>query len=227
MDEVVLRCTGVVKRFSEGRGDVCVLNGVDLEVRAGEVVAVVGVSGSGKTTLLNVLAGLDEPTAGEVYFLGERWQDLGERVRARRRNWGLGFVFQFHHLLPEFTAVENVMVPLRLAGVPAGAARLQALEMLTAVGLKERADFFPAALSGGERQRVAVARALVMRPRCVLADEPTGNLDRERADEVAELLVRMVRATRAAAVVVTHDAAVAARADRTMALVQGRLVDKE
>ncbi len=223
----VIEAHGVGRRYTEGPLDVTVLEGVNLRLMRGQSLALVGASGSGKSTLLHLLGGLDEPSAGVVRLMGREWTSMGVTQQGAWRNQHLGFVYQFHHLLPEFTALDNVAMPLRIRRMPVAAARAQALQALQAVGLGERALHRPAELSGGERQRVAVARALVTRPACILADEPTGNLDRRTADAVFDLLLQRSREEGTALLVVTHDEQLARRCDRRLELLGGRVVGAE
>lgn len=219
----VLKCRSVLRRFREGSSELEVLSGVDLEVQAAERVAIIGASGSGKTTLLQIMGGLDDPTEGEVFVDGQAMHDSNELSKGDLRNRYMGFVYQFHHLLPEFTAAENVAMPLLIRREPKPAALQKAAELLARVGLGERLTHKPGELSGGERQRAAVARALITRPQLVLADEPTGNLDAGNGEHVLQLMLDLNEELHTSLVIVTHDHSIANRMDRVLVLENGRL----
>ena len=223
MTREVIRCEGLGKTYQEGKLRAEVFDHLDLTVHAGETVAIVGASGAGKSTLLHLLGGLDTPTAGEVHVEGQALSKLSENDRGRLRNRALGFVYQFHHLLPEFSALENVMMPLLIRGEAPNAAMPKARALLERVGLEHRLQHKPGELSGGERQRAAVARALVTHPACVLGDEPTGNLDERTAAKVFELMIELNREQHTALVLVTHDHRLARKLDRRLELTRGKL----
>lgn len=226
MNKPVLHCQNAGKIYNDGTSKVEVLRQINFTVEPGERVAIIGPSGSGKSTLLHLLGGLDNPTLGRVLMNGQDWQGLSERQRCQLRNQSLGFIYQFHHLLPEFTALENVALPLLLAGKAIPEARELASGILDAVGLAARVSHKPAQLSGGERQRVAIARALVHKPGCILADEPTGNLDQATAAKVLALMLDLNQERNSALIVVTHDQKIAERMDRVLRLEQGVILNQ-
>jgi lipoprotein-releasing system ATP-binding protein len=223
MNKPIVSCQQLVKSYHDGQNVVEVLKGFDFNIQPGERVAIIGRSGSGKSTLLHLLGGLDEPSSGQVLIQGLDWQTLREKQRCQVRNKELGFVYQFHHLLPEFSALENVAMPLLLAKMPVAEASIQSEAILNLVGLGSRKSHKPSQLSGGERQRVAIARALVHQPSCILADEPTGNLDQATAATVFELMLQLNKQFNTALIVVTHDKELAKRMDRVMILQEGTL----
>ena len=223
----ILACREVSKTYHDGETETAVLSDVSLSIKAGEHVAVLGSSGSGKSTLLHILGGLDTPSRGEVWFHGHALTSLKAKALATLRNQKMGFIYQFHHLLPEFTALENVSMPLLIGQYDVGKAKDMATDMLKEVGLSHRLHHKPAALSGGERQRVAIARALVTKPALVLADEPTGNLDNKTGEQVYDLLTRLSQSSGTSFVVVTHDIALASKMDRILRIRDGKLVEEE
>jgi lipoprotein-releasing system ATP-binding protein len=223
MTKLVLDCRGVIRRFNEGSSTLVVLDGVDLEVQPAERVAIIGASGSGKTTLLQIMGGLDEPDEGEVFINGEAMHGSDESAKGDLRNRNVGFVYQFHHVLPEFSAEENVAMPLMIRREPKAAAIDQARDLLGRVGLGERLHHKPGELSGGERQRAAVARALITRPQLVLADEPTGNLDSGNGSHVLNLMLELNQEFKTSLIIVTHDHSIASKMDRILVLEDGIL----
>ncbi|AMP89155.1 lipoprotein-releasing ABC transporter ATP-binding protein LolD [Legionella pneumophila] len=227
MNDIILTSQKLYKSYHDGTSTVEVLKGVDLTITKGDRIAIIGPSGSGKSTLLHLLGGLDKPTSGAITLGDVNWQKINEKQRCQLRNQQLGFVYQFHHLLPEFTALENVMMPLLLGGMAVKNAEEKAINMLEQVGLKPRLAHKPAQLSGGERQRVAIARALVHQPHCVLADEPTGNLDEATARKVFDLMLDLNKKMNTALVIVTHDQRIAERMDRVLILHEGVLYTRE
>lgn len=225
MNDLILNSQNLFKSYHDGTDMIEVLRGIDLRINRGDKLAIIGPSGSGKSTLMHLLGGLDKPSSGQVFVNKVDWQTINEKKRCQLRNQHLGFIYQFHHLLPEFTALENVAMPLLLAGMPAQKAKIRAADMLGCVGLKPRESHKPAQLSGGERQRVAIARALVHEPHCVLADEPTGNLDQATAAKVFDLMTSLNAQMNTALVIVTHDQQLASRMDRVLVLEEGLLID--
>lgn len=225
MNDIVISCRNLFKQFDQGGLAVPVLNGVDLDVFRGEMLAIVGASGSGKSTLLHLLGGLDQPSHGDIHILDQNIASMDETTRCSLRNGSLGFIYQFHHLLPEFTALENVAMPLLIRRMATREAQERAAELLKQVGLGHRLTHTPSELSGGERQRAAVARALVTQPACILADEPTGNLDRHTAEAVFDLMLTLNEKVNASLIIVTHDQHLASRAQHLMQLIDGVLKD--
>ncbi|CEG58218.1 lipoprotein-releasing ABC transporter ATP-binding protein LolD [Legionella fallonii] len=223
MSNIILSSQQLSKFYNDGASEVQVLKGIDISIARGDRVAIIGPSGSGKSTLLHLLGGLDKPTKGDVFINETNWQKINEKQRCRLRNQHLGFIYQFHHLLPEFTALENVTIPLLLSNMDVKKAEQQARDILEQVGLKHRLEHKPAQLSGGERQRVAIARALVRQPHCVLADEPTGNLDQTTAGKVFDLMLDLNKKMNTALVIVTHDLQIAKRMDKVLVLHEGTI----
>jgi lipoprotein-releasing system ATP-binding protein len=223
MNKMIIHCKNLVKSYHDGNTSVDVLKGLDFAIHQGDRIAIIGPSGSGKSTLLHLLGGLDRATGGHVFIEGSDWQNMSEKKRCTLRNKHLGFIYQFHHLLPEFSAMENVAMPLLLAGMPVPEAKKHVQVILEQVGLAARMQHKPSQLSGGERQRVAIARALIHQPGCVFADEPTGNLDQSTASNVFDLMLDLNHQRQTALVIVTHDRQLAARMDKVMVLKEGRL----
>ena len=226
MNKVVLKCDNVSKSYKDGQLNVNVLNQLRLEVLEGQSVSIIGSSGSGKSTLMHILGGLDKPTSGSVVLMGQDLSQLGQKQLGLLRNQYLGFVYQFHHLLPEFSALENVMMPLLIGKMKKAEAEQRAVEMLEKAGLKKRIQHRPSELSGGERQRAAIARALVTRPKCLLADEPTGNLDRKNAQNVLDMMLDLKSELNTSLIVVTHDDELAVHFERVMLMHDGRLEEQ-
>ena len=226
MNNIILSSQQLSKSYNDGAAEVHVLKGIDISIARGDRVAIIGPSGSGKSTLLHLLGGLDRPTNGDVFINEVNWQKVNEKQRCRLRNQHLGFIYQFHHLLPEFTALENVTIPLMLSNMDVKKAEQQARDMLEQVGLKHRLEHKPSQLSGGERQRVAIARALVRQPHCVLADEPTGNLDQTTAGKVFDLMLELNKKMNTALVIVTHDLQIAKRMDKVLVLHEGTIFNQ-
>lgn len=226
MNKVVLKCDNVSKSYKDGQLNVNVLNQLRFEVFEGQSVSIIGSSGSGKSTLMHILGGLDKPTSGSVVLMGQNLSELGQKQLGLLRNQYLGFVYQFHHLLPEFSALENVMMPLLIGKMKKAEAEQRAVEMLEKAGLKKRIQHRPSELSGGERQRAAIARALVTRPKCLLADEPTGNLDRKNAQNVLDMMLDLKSELNTSLIVVTHDDELAVRFERVMLMHDGRLEEQ-
>ena len=228
MSNIVLSCKNVSKKYTEFKTDIEILKDINIDILKGEKVAIIGLSGSGKTTLLNVLGGLDKCSSGEVHLAGERFDNQSVNKRAKMRNKHLGFIYQLHHLLPEFTAIENIMIPLAITKKYSKKDSIEmATKILEKVGLEHRANHKPAELSGGERQRVAIARALVTNPGCILADEPTGNLDSKRSDSIFELMQSLSEDFGTSFVIVTHDESLAARMNKIYRLVDGELIREQ